>query len=80
MNLGLFAPVEQVRRGVDEMGRLAIEQMIPVAGYDEATLPGAVEYRKEQEYRRDGVPIALEDIKRLEECAAEFGVTPPWKA
>jgi L-2-hydroxycarboxylate dehydrogenase (NAD+) len=80
MNLGLFAPAEQVRRGVDEMGRLAIEQMIPVAGYAEATLPGAIEYCKEQEYQRDGVPIALEDIQRLEECAAEFGVTPPWKA
>jgi L-2-hydroxycarboxylate dehydrogenase (NAD+) len=80
MNLGLFAPAEQVRRGVDELGRLASEQLIPIAGYDEATLPGAIEHRKESEYRRDGVPIALEDIQRLEECAAEFGITPPWQS
>jgi ureidoglycolate dehydrogenase (NAD+) len=78
MYLGLFAPVEQVKRGVDELSRLAAEQMIPVEGYDEVTLPGTIEYRKESAYGRDGVPIALGDLERLEECAAEFGVKTDW--
>ncbi len=78
MDLGLFAPVEQVKRGVDELSRLASEQMVPVRGYDEVTLPGTIEYRKECAYGRDGVPIALDDLKRLQECAAEFGIKTDW--
>jgi hypothetical protein len=45
MNLGLFAPVADVRHGVDELVRLGMEQMIPLRGYDEVTLPGTPEYR-----------------------------------
>ena len=78
MNLGLFAPVADVRHGVDELVRLGMEQMIPLRGYDEVTLPGTPEHRNEETYGRDGVPIALEDIERLEECGREFGVAPPW--
>jgi hypothetical protein len=37
MNLGLFAPVADVRLGM--------EQVIPLRGYDEVTLPGTPEYR-----------------------------------
>ena len=37
MDLGLFAPAEAVRHGVDELVRLGMEQMIPLRGYDEVT-------------------------------------------
>ena len=37
MNLGLFAPVADVRLGM--------EQVIPLRGYDEVTLPGTPEHR-----------------------------------
>ena len=39
----VFAPAGEFRQGVDEMVRLAREELIPLRGYDEATLPGAVE-------------------------------------
>ena len=32
MNLGLFAPVADVRHGVDELVRLGMEQMVPLRG------------------------------------------------
>ncbi len=78
MNLGLFAPLADVRHGVDELVRLGMEQMIPLRGYDEVTLPGTPEHRNEEAYGKDGVPIALEDVTRLEECGREFNTTPPW--
>lgn len=43
--------------------------------YDEATLPGTIEFRKEQEYRRDGIPV---DLGQLEKDGQEFGVRPGW--
>ena len=70
MNLGLFAPVADVRLGM--------EQMIPLRGYDEVTLPGTPEHRNEEAYSRDGVPIAFEDVERLEKCGREFEIAPPW--
>jgi ureidoglycolate dehydrogenase (NAD+) len=78
MNLGLFAPATDVRHGVDELVRLGMEQMVPLRGYDEVTLPGTPEHRNEEAYGLDGVPIALEDVERLEECGREFAVAPPW--
>jgi ureidoglycolate dehydrogenase (NAD+) len=80
MDLGLFAPADEVRRGVDELNRLASAEMIPVAGYDETTLPGVVEHRREETYRQEGVPMAKEDLQRLADCAAEFGIDVPWKS
>jgi len=78
MNLGLFAPAADVRHGVDELVRLGMEQMIPLRGYDEVTLPGTPEYRNEQDYGRDGIAIGLEDVERLEAGGREYGIAPPW--
>ena len=77
MNLGLFAPVADVRHGVDELVRLGMEQMVPLRGYDEVTLPGTTEPCNEEAYSRDGIPIAFEDVGRLEECGREFGIALP---
>ncbi len=79
MDIGLFAPPEEFRTGVDNLVRGVRETMIPVRGYDEATLPGTIEYRKEREYGRDGVPVGLEDVENLEDVGRIFGVTPPWR-
>ena len=54
LDLDLFAPAPQVRHGVDELVRLAGEQMIPLRGYDEVTLPGTPEHRNKEAYARDG--------------------------
>ncbi len=78
MNLGVFAPPEEVRSGVDLLVRGVRETMAPVTGYPEATLPGTVEHRKDQQYRKTGVPVALEDLEALEKAGQEFGVAPGW--
>ncbi|NUQ00720.1 MAG: Ldh family oxidoreductase [Armatimonadetes bacterium] len=78
MNLGVFAPPAEVRSGVDLLVRGVRQTMEPVRGYPEATLPGTIEHRKEQEYRQTGVPVAIEDLEALEKAGEEFGVTPGW--
>jgi len=78
MDLGLFAPAAQVRAGVDALISHVREEMIPLQGYDEATLPGTMEHRKAQEYSREGIPIGLEDLDRLHNAGVELGVAAPW--
>ena len=78
MDVSAFAPAEAFREGIDNLVRGVRETMEPVRGYQEASLPGTVEQRKSEEYARDGVPVAMEDIERLEVCGREFGVVPEW--
>ena len=78
MDIGVFAPPEEFRAGVDLLVRGVRETMEPVRGYDEATLPGTIEFRKEREYRQTGIPMGLEDLESLEKAGREFGVTPGW--
>ena len=54
------------------------ETMEPLPGYGEATLPGTVEYRNQQAYAEEGVPYAIEDLERLEECGRQCGVEAEW--
>jgi LDH2 family malate/lactate/ureidoglycolate dehydrogenase len=61
------------------MNRLAAEEMVPVSGYQETTLPGIIEYRNTKEYKRDGIPIGIQDLNRLQECGNNLGVELPWK-
>ena len=76
VDIGLFAPAQEFREGVDHLVRGVRETMAPVRGYDEATVPGTIEQRKEREYRRDGVPIGLEDLELLNQTAAELDLPP----
>ena len=52
------------------------ETMAPVRGYDEATVPGTMEYRKEHQYRHEGIPIGLEDLELLDQTAMELDLPP----
>ena len=78
IDIGLFVPAADFRQGIDELVRHVREEMVPLSGYDEATLPGTVEHKKEKEQRREGIAIGLEEVERLENLGQEFGVKPPW--
>jgi LDH2 family malate/lactate/ureidoglycolate dehydrogenase len=77
MDLGLFAAADEVRGGIDSLVRGVRDTMRPVRGYEEATLPGTVEERMEQDYRRDGVPVGERELTMLRETSEEFGVDLP---
>ena len=78
MDNGLFAPPDEFRQGIDQLVRGVRETMAPVGDYPEATLPGTLEERNQVAHERDGIPIGLEDLERLEEAGVEFGVEPAW--
>ena len=50
----------------------------PLPGCDRAELPGGLEWRREREYAREGIPVGDETRGRLEEIAAELGVETPF--
>jgi len=78
MDLGLFAPPEEFCTGVDNLVRGVRETMAPVRGYSEATLPGTIEYRNEEAYGREGIPLGLEDVEQLGKIGRMFNVEPEW--
>jgi len=77
MDLGLFADPDEVRQSNDRMVRGVRETMKPVLGYQEATLPGTPEYRNEENYGRDGIPIGTADLDLLRNLAAELNIDLP---
>ena len=77
LDLGLFTDPDEVRGGIDSLVRGVRETMAPVRGYDEATLPGTIEHRNQEHYRREGVPVGDTEVGLLRETAAEFGVELP---
>ncbi len=79
MELDLFASEEEFRAGVDDLIQQVRENMLPVAGYSETSLPGEPEMRNEQNYARDGIPMPLDLLEQLEQTGKEFDVHPPWK-
>ncbi|MEE2659846.1 MAG: Ldh family oxidoreductase [Candidatus Latescibacterota bacterium] len=78
MSLGLFTDPGEVRSGIDELVEGVRREMEPMYGYPEATTPGTVEYHKEKEYLREGIPLSTADARYLEEAGDEFGVAAPW--
>jgi L-2-hydroxycarboxylate dehydrogenase (NAD+) len=79
MNLGLFTDPAEVTSGVDDLVEGVRREMSPLPGYDEATTPGTIEHRNEQAYRRDGIPIAADELEKLEAAGDELGVAVPWR-
>ena len=78
MDIGLFVAPEEFRQGVDALVKGVRQDMTPLRGYQEATLPGTVEHRNEAAYSQEGIPLGLDQLERLENAGKEFNVTPPW--
>ena len=78
LDASLFVAGDMFRGAVDDMVRLAREQLIPLRGYTEATLPGTVEHRLEAEYRVEGIKMGRQEQERLTEVGHDLGVEIPW--
>lgn len=66
---------DSVRRTIDESLTLQ-----PMSGTDETSLPGTPEWRREERYRRDGIPVAEDHQELLENIAMELGLDlPAWQ-
>lgn len=68
-----FMPVDQFKQRMDEW-IAAARQMKPFPGETQAELPGGLEWQREQDYGRNGIPISPEHQKGLEDLAVKLGV------
>lgn len=78
LDIEAFVPAAEFRNGIDHLVRGVRDTMQPLPNYDEATLPGTVEHRNQKKYAEEGVPYAMEDLERLEECGRLCGVERTW--
>ena len=76
VDIARFVPLAQFTREMDDYAR-QVRQLQPLAGYDVALLPGALEWRREQAWAQEGVPVGRRHQEILHDIAAEYGVPPP---
>jgi L-2-hydroxycarboxylate dehydrogenase (NAD+) len=75
--IDLFISPQGFKQEMDEYIR-AIHKLEPVENFNESLLPGAIEARREQEYRAEGVPVGPQHRERLEGIAEYLGIDVPW--
>lgn len=73
----LFADPERFRAEVDEYAR-QVAALEPLAGFDEALLPGAPEAERLSEFGERGVPVAPDHRAELTALAGELDIDVPW--
>ena len=72
----LALPATEYRARMDALAARA-KSCPPVAGGGEILFPGEPEARLETERRRNGIPLAREDLDGLATAARELGLPPP---
>lgn len=74
LDIERFIPLEKFKAEMDAYMRI-VSSMQPLPGHDRATLPGVLEWEREQEWREAGIPVSEKHREALAEVAAEFGVS-----
>lgn len=72
-----FVDPATLKRELDDYHRMLAE-LQPFAGTERATLPGRLEWEREQTWPTEGVPVGSRHRDELSKAADEFGVSPPW--
>ncbi|MEX1018280.1 MAG: Ldh family oxidoreductase [Litorilinea sp.] len=75
--IDLFVEPECFKTEMDEYIQ-GISRLNPIENYDESLLPGAIEVRREADYREHGVPVGPDHQQRLEEIGQYLGIDTPW--
>lgn len=73
-----FTPASGFEEVVDRFVNEICTQMRPMPGSDRALLPGMLEAERQEIYQREGIPLASETCRLLEEIAVSLGVPVPW--
>lgn len=76
--IDLFISPETFKAEMDEYIQ-RIAKLEPLEGFDESLLPGAIEAKREAEYRVEGVPVGNQHRERLEGIAEYLGIEVPWE-
>ena len=73
IDVSRLMPVEEFKKKVDEYVAGA-ERSKPFPGQDRALLPGGLEWRRQQEYAKAGIPVSPDHLAALNAVAKESGV------
>ncbi|OGV61726.1 MAG: hypothetical protein A3K19_25965 [Lentisphaerae bacterium RIFOXYB12_FULL_65_16] len=73
IDVSRFLPLDEFKRQVDRFVAAA-RTMEPFPGCGRAELAGGLEWQREKDYARDGIPVSLQSLAELNAAAAECGV------
>jgi len=76
-DIARFRAIDEYKKEIDRHLR-GIHQMEPAPGYDRATLPGALEWEREQEWAEIGVPVGKGHQEVFKRVAKLFDMKLPF--
>jgi LDH2 family malate/lactate/ureidoglycolate dehydrogenase len=78
-DLACFMPLEEAKAQMDRFIAEA-RAMRPFPGFAQAELPGGLEWQRQQDYARHGIPISPGHQQALQAMADELGLATPFAA
>jgi LDH2 family malate/lactate/ureidoglycolate dehydrogenase len=78
LDIAWFMPVEEFKTRMDDFIK-QIKAAKPRPGVEEILVPGEVEYRREQAFRKDGALLDEEVFNRLQAMASDLGIAFPFE-
>ena len=76
VDIRLLFPLDRFKQEMDEYAR-RVRQMTPFPGLEQARLPGAIEWEREQRGAQEGIPIGTRHADALRKMAADCSLTSP---
>ena len=78
LDIEWFMPLDEFKRRMDDfVGQMKAAKKRP--GVEEILVPGELEYRREQQFRRDGMLLDADVFDRLQALAAELNIDFPFE-
>ncbi len=78
IDIGQFVDLDAFYKEIDSTIS-EIRALPPADGFDAVRLPGELEWERTHRWRREGIPLHREHVKKLEDLAAEAKLPVPWK-
>lgn len=78
IDIAWFMPVEEFKARMDDFVRMCKSARLR-PGFDEILVPGEIDYRREQEYRRDGAKLDAVVFDELAQLAQTLGIDFPFQ-
>jgi len=75
--IDLFLEPAEFRAQMDLLAG-QLKELAPLDGFDRASYAGDIEWQREREFRRRGIPLGPEHRRELEGVARELGIEVPW--
>jgi len=78
IDIAWFMPVEEFKARMDAfIAEIKSSELRP--GFDEILVPGEIDHRREQAYRRDGAMLDAQVFERLQDLAEALGIDFPFE-